>query len=137
MSMDTTHIFLLTNPNSMERKCTTCDLSISTRGNMRMWRGRRSGVLASHTAAYHDEGVAGDGEAGAGFECCKGNTILTCDIDKLERTATVDDGHCTVAAGGCAIAIAGNRQLVEREPDEGDGRVVGQFGHVTQRMPRW
>ncbi|KAF8748340.1 hypothetical protein HU200_012937 [Digitaria exilis] len=55
MSMDTTHIFLLTNPNSMERKCTTCDLSISTRGNMRMWRGRRSGVLASHTAAYHDE----------------------------------------------------------------------------------
>jgi hypothetical protein len=44
--------------------------------------------------------VAGDGEAASGFECSKGDAVITGDIDELERAVVVDDGHATVEEAG-------------------------------------
>ena len=67
------------------------------------------------------QGVAGDGEASPRFECSKGNAIVAGDIDELESTAVVDDRHATVQKAECA-ANHGNRELLQIEPGEGDGR---------------
>ena len=67
------------------------------------------------------QGVAGDGEASPRFECSKGNAIVAGDIDELESTAVVDDRHATVQKAECA-ANRGNRELLQREPEEGDSR---------------
>lgn len=75
--------------------------------------------------------MAGDGEASTRFERSIANTIITSNIDELEPTASINDGHTTVQPAGCDAAIGSRRELLQREPDEGDRR-GGPSKHVAE-----
>jgi hypothetical protein len=73
--------------------------------------------------------VAGDGEAGAGFERSIVKVVMAFDVDELEQTAMVDDGQTAIAEVACGFL--GDGVNVKREPEEGDVHFIF-VGHITE-----
>jgi len=75
--------------------------------------------------------VTGDGEASTRLECLVASVIRAGDIDKLENIAVVDGGDTTVHPAARSAAIVTLRELVQREPEVGDGR-LGLGKHIAE-----